>query len=67
MLYIIGPSQAEPYHMLDLVGHGHKLLRLLLPVLGDELHVCHSEHSGKISPAVALPADCRWGRGSRCG
>lgn len=47
--------------MLDLVGHGRKLLRLLLPVLGDEFHVCHSKHPRKIGPAVALPADCRWG------
>lgn len=48
--------------MLDLGGHGHELLRLLLPVLGDELHVSHSKHPGKIGPAVALSADCRWGK-----
>lgn len=61
ILSIIGPLQAEPYHMLDLVGHGHKLLGLFLPVLRDELHVSHSKHPGKVGPAVALPADCRWG------
>lgn len=61
LLCITGPSQAEPYHVLDLVGHGHKLLRFLLPVLRDELHVCHSKHPGEIGAAVALPADCRWG------
>lgn len=45
------------YHMLYFGRHGHELSRLLLAILGDELHVGDAEHPGEVHAAVALPAN----------
>lgn len=45
------------HHMLYFGRHGYKLVRLLLAILGDELHVGDTEHPGEVHAAVAFPAD----------
>lgn len=43
--------------MLYCGRHGYKLMGLLLPILGDELHVGDTEHPRKVHAAVAFPAN----------
>ena len=45
------------YDMLYPGCHGHKLMRICLPVLWDELCIGNTEDSSKIYSAVALPAN----------
>lgn len=52
-------NDINTYHMLYFGRHGHKLVRLFLPILGDELCVGDTEHPRKVHAAVAFPAN--WG------